>query len=56
MKGVFLGLIEFIFECDPDPPVTALNAKAFYEAGTPIELIEKATGLSGPEIESILSD
>ena len=32
------------------------TVKAFYEAGTPIELIEKATGLSGPEIESILSD
>lgn len=30
------------------------TVKAFYEAGTAIELIEKATGLSGPEIESIL--
>ena len=38
MKGVFLGLIEFIFECDPDPPVTALNAKAFYEAGGRLEI------------------
>lgn len=31
------------------------TVKAFYEAGTPIELIEKATGLSVSEIESILS-
>jgi len=32
------------------------TVRAFYEAGTPIDLIERATGLSGPEIESILSD
>lgn len=36
--------------------VSNQTVKAFYEAGTPIALIEKATGLTVPEIENILSD